>query len=409
MTSAAAPEAIVVGGGPAGLMAAEILAGAGAAVDLYDSMPTIGRKLLMAGRGGLNLTHTEPLQAFCRRYGAQAEVVGGWLDAFSPDDLRRFASTLGIETFVGSSGRVFPTGLKASPLLRAWIGRLRAAGVRFHLRHRWIGLTADGMSCFERPDGSRHQASAGATVLAFGGASWPRLGSDGQGVAHLAAAGIAAVPFAPANCGFDVAWSPAFLARAEGQPLKSLALAFQGQTARGEIVITRYGLEGGPLYALGAALRQAIATSGRACLLLDLKPDLTTENVQARLLRRGSGSLANTLRKQLGLRGIVSALLHELVSPADRADAGRLARHIKALEVPLCGIQPLARAISSAGGIDFAEVDADLMLRRFPGLFVAGEMLDWEAPTGGYLLQAAFSSGFIAGRGAGRYLQLIQE
>ena len=406
MSDAPPSTVAIVGGGPAGLMAAEVLAGAGHAVSVFDAMPSVGRKFLMAGLSGLNLTHSEPLERFLPRYGAAEPAARRWLARFSPDDLRAWAHGLGVETFVGSSGRVFPASLKASVLLRAWLRRLEGLGVRVHTRHRWTGFGVDGSLAFDTPAGPVGVA-ADAVVLALGGASWPRLGSDGGWAAVLRARGVAVAPFRPSNSGFDVAWSPGFLERAEGQPLKRIALSFAGRTVRGEMVVTRTGLEGGPLYALSAPLRDALEAEGRAVARLDLRPDLDEAEVARRLARAApSESLGNRLRKALSLAPPVPALLRELAAPSDLADPARLAASVKRLPLKLAGVRGLDRAISSAGGIDLAELDEGLMLRRLPGVFACGEMLDWEAPTGGYLLQGCFSSAVVAAEGACRRLAL---
>jgi uncharacterized flavoprotein (TIGR03862 family) len=396
--------AAVVGGGPAGLMAAETLATAGVAVDLYEAMPTVGRKLLMAGRGGLNLTHGEEWARFMTRYGAAAELLRPALDAFDAAALRDWAQGLGIETFIGSSGRVFPTGLKASPLLRAWLGRLAGLGVRIRVRHRWTGFEADGGLRFETPAGPKSVAPA-VTVLALGGASWPRLGSDGSWAGILAAEGAALAPFRPANCGVVIAWSAPFRARWAGTPLKALVVAFGDTRVAGEAVVTGYGLEGGALYALGPALRDAAMAPGGAELRLDLKPGLDLAALAERLARpRRGASLGNFLRKAAGLPPIAAALLREATGGAVPEAPAALAGLIKSVRLQATGVAPLARAISTAGGVAFGALDADFMLQARPGCFVAGEMLDWEAPTGGYLLQACFATGSWAARGALRRL-----
>ena len=399
-----APRAAVVGGGPAGLMAAEALAGAGVGVDLYDAMPSVGRKFLLAGKGGLNLTHAEPLPAFVARYGDGAAAVGRWLDAFGPQALRDWALALGIETFVGSSGRVFPHQMKAAPLLRAWLQRLRAQGVALHMRHRWRGWDDDGALRFATPAGDVVVHPA-ATVLALGGASWPQLGSDGAWWPWLAARGVALAPLAPSNCGFDVGWSEHFAARHAGAPLKNVALAFDGFRQRGECVVTAGGVEGSLVYAASARLRDAIARDGTATFALDLLPARSADDVARELAHpRGRRSLATHLKTRLKLDGVKAALVWERVPRDVQADAARLAAAIKALPIRVRAPRPIAEAISSAGGVRLAALDDALMLRALPGVYAAGEMLDWEAPTGGYLLTACFASGRAAGQGAARWL-----
>ena len=398
----------VIGAGPAGLMAAEVLSGGGAAVTVYDAMASAGRKFLMAGRGGLNLTHSEALPAFLTRYDKATPQLTAAIEAFPPDRLREWSEVLGQPTFVGSSGRVFPKAMKASPLLRAWLRRLDAAGVQMKLRHRWTGWDDKGRLSFQTAGGTV-AVDGKATVLALGGASWPRLGSDGGWVDTLVAKGVTVSPLKPANCGFTVAWSEVFRDRFEGQPLKGAALSFGPHTLRGEAMITRSGIEGGAVYALSAELRDAILGSGQAILHIALRPDLASGDLIARLSSpRAKQSLTNWLRKAAQLSPVAIGLLQEAaigsgvslssLPPAD------LAEWINAVPVELNGVAPIARAISSAGGIAFDELDADFMLRRLPGTFAAGEMLDWEAPTGGYLLQASFATGVAAGRGALKWL-----
>jgi uncharacterized flavoprotein (TIGR03862 family) len=381
-------------------MAAEVLARGGAAVTVYDRMPSAARKFLLAGRGGLNLTHSEDLDAFLTRYGPAAPALRAAIEAFPPAAVRAWAEALGQETFVGSSGRVFPRAMKASPLLRAWLRRLDGAGVRFALRHRWSGWDG-GRLTFEAPDGAV-AVEADATVLALGGASWPRLGSDGAWVAPLTRVGVTVAPLKPANCGFAAGWSE-HLARFAGQPLKRLALSFGGQVVRGEAIITQTGLEGGGIYALSALLRDTIAASGEATLTIALRPDLAIEEIAHRLSApRAKQSLATFLRKALKLAPAEIGLLHEVsfAQPLAKLDPAALARLINAVPIRLTATAAIARAISTAGGVAFDELDARFMLQRMPGVFVAGEMLDWEAPTGGYLLQACFATGAAAGQGA---------
>jgi uncharacterized flavoprotein (TIGR03862 family) len=412
MTSPSISNIAVIGAGPAGLMAADVLAQGGAGVTVYDAMASVGRKFLLAGRGGLNLTHNEPLPEFLARYGNAMPRLAPAIDALAPDSLRRWSEALGQPTFVGSSGRVFPEAFKASPLLRAWLRRLDSMGVQFALRHRWTGWDNDGYLSFETPDGPR-TVDADATVLALGGASWPRLGSDGGWVEILSERGVTISPLRPANCGFTVAWSAIFRDRFEGQPLKGAAFSFAGRALRGEAVITRSGIEGGAIYALSADLREAIITSGEATLHIALRPDLDANDLIARLSApRGKQSFSNWLRKAAQLSPVGIGLLQEaaVVSgvPLPSHSPAALAGLINAVPVKLNGVAPLARAISTAGGISFDEVDADFMIRRSPGVFAAGEMLDWEAPTGGYLLQAAFATGAAAGRGVLRWLNDVR-
>jgi len=387
----------VVGGGPAGLMAAEVLAAGGAAVDVYDAMPSVGRKFLLAGKSGMNVTHAEPYDAFAARYGARAAEVRGWLDAFGPDAVRAWIHGLGIDTFVGTSGRVFPTDMKAAPLLRAWLHRLREAGVRFHMRHRWLGWQ-DGRLRFATPDGEALAAPA-ATVLALGGASWARLGSDGAWVPLLAARGAAVAPLVPANCGFECGWSDHFRSRHAGAPLSTVALALDGDTAfrKGQFVVTETGIEGSLVYALSAPIRDRIARDGEAIVRIDLLPDHDAARVAAEVARpRGSRSLSSHLAGRLGIKGVKAGLLHECLSKEAMLDAARLARALKGLPLVLTRARPIDEAISSAGGVRFESLEG-AMLRAAPGVFVAGEMVDWEAPTGGYLLTACFAGGRAAG------------
>jgi uncharacterized flavoprotein (TIGR03862 family) len=390
----------VIGGGPAGLMAAEVLARGGAAVDVYDAMPSVGRKFLMAGKSGLNLTHAEDFAAFVARYGAQSGWVRPWLEDFGPEALREWARGLGVDTFVGSSGRVFPAEMKAAPLLRAWLHRLRAAGVRFHMRHRWLGWDEDGGLRFDTPAGEQ-KVDADATVLALGGGSWARLGSDGAWVPWLREKGVAVAPFRPANCGFDVDWSEHFCNKFAGQPVKPVVAVFAGRRQQGEFVVTKNGVEGSLIYAFSASLRDAIEADGDATLLLDLAPGKTVERLSAEIAHpRGSRSMASHLQSRAGIAGVKAGLLRECTAKADYADPARLAAAIKSLPLRLVAPRPLDEAISSAGGVAREALDEHLMLRGLPGVFCAGEMLDWEAPTGGYLLTACFASGYAAGNGA---------
>ena len=409
MVGAVESDVAIVGGGPAGLMASDVLVRGGVRVTIYDQMPAVGRKFLLAGRGGLNLTHSEPLDQFLRRYGSAETRIRSAIEASSPDDLRAFSAELGQPTFVGSSGRVFPKAMKASPLLRAWLRRLAAMGVTFKLRHRWRGWDESGRLVFDTPDG-RAVIAADASVLALGGASWPKLGSDGAWVAAMEKTGIVVAPLRPANCGFLVGWSDIFRDRFEGEPLKRIALSFGERTARGEAVITGKGLQGGGLYALSDVLREAIASHGHAVLLIDLLPDKNVTALEQKLSApRNKQSLANVLRKALSLSPVAIGLLQEAAVASSKrlseSSPEALASLIKAVPVRLVGVEPIGRAISTAGGVTFDEIDEHFMLRRRPGTFVAGEMLDWEAPTGGYLLQACFATGAAAGRGALQFLQ----
>ncbi|GAB4498199.1 MAG: TIGR03862 family flavoprotein [Anaerolineales bacterium] len=397
--------AAIIGGGPAGLMAAEVLSEHGLQVNIYDAMPSLGRKFLMAGKSGLNLTHSEPFEKFVSRYGTRKTEVEKWLMDFTPDDLREWARGLGVETFVGTSGRVFPVGMKASPLLRAWIQRLSASGVTFHLRHKLSGLHADKSLHFVTPDGNV-TVKADAVVLALGGGSWRRLGSDGAWVEWLSQAGAEVEALRPSNCGFDVNWTPIFKEKFDGAPIKSVALMFGGFHQQGEFIITKEGVEGSLIYAASALLRDEIEANGRAVMLLDLAPDKTEAQLVERLSKpRGSRSMASHLEKTVGIKGVKAGLLREFVPKDEFTNEARLAFYIKHLPVTLIATRPLDEAISSAGGVQFESLDENLMLKKLRGIFCTGEMLDWEAPTGGYLLTACFASGRWAGNGVLKYLQ----
>ncbi|PWD49612.1 aminoacetone oxidase family FAD-binding enzyme [Serinibacter arcticus] len=414
--------ATVVGGGPAGLIAAEVLAGAGLAVTVLDRMPSVGRKLLIAGHGGLNITHSEPLPGFVQRYGSAAPRIAPMLEAFSPEDLRAWCEDLGEPTFVGSSRRVFPQSFRANKLHRAWLARLAELGVEIRTRHRWTGWAEDagpdggdgvsrgGTATRARAvrataaDGVEHVLDSDVVVLALGGGSWPQLGSDGSWTDLLRKRGLAVTALRPANVGVRVPWTPLYAERFAGVPLKHLALTVRGAGAPavpGDAMITAEGLEGGPVYAVGAAIRRALDADGRCVVELDLRPDLTVAELEARLRRRRpKDSTSSWLRRSVGLDPASVGLLREATAGAIPGDAGAVAALVKAVPVETRGTMPLAKAISSAGGLAWTEVDDALMLRTLPGTFVAGEMLDWEAPTGGYLLQASYSSGVVAARGA---------
>jgi uncharacterized flavoprotein (TIGR03862 family) len=397
-------DVAVIGGGPAGLMAAERLSAAGFTVTIFEGMATPGRKFLMAGRGGLNLTHGEPLDRFVARYGRQADRFETFLARFSPDDLRHWAEGLGSETFVGSSGRVFPREMKASRLLRAWLARLSAQNAVLRPRHRWQGWDGDHLLFRDAEDRPvRHLAKA--TILALGGASWPTLGSDAAWVPWLAERGVAVTPFQPSNCGVEIDWSAHLRDRIAGQPLKNIALQLGQHRVRGELMITGYGIEGGPVYALSAAIREYLTANGSARLHLDLKPDLPVTALAQRLAARRHGqSLSQYLKKDLHLPAAAYVLLREAAGVIP-AEPGNLAALLKAVPLAVQRARPIERAISSAGGVDFAAVTVDLMLRALPGTFVCGEMLDWEAPTGGYLLQGCFATAVVAADGVRQYLR----
>jgi uncharacterized flavoprotein (TIGR03862 family) len=402
----------VIGGGPAGLMAAEVLAAGGAQVDLYDAMPSVGRKFLLAGKGGMNITHSEPYPEFVARYGKRSAEVACWLEQFSPQTVREWIHELGIETFIGTSGRVFPTDMKAAPLLRAWLHRLRESGVRFHMRHRWLGWR-DGALLFATPEGEV-VIEADAAILALGGGSWARLGSDGAWTGVLEQRDVGVAPLAPSNCGFDADWSEHFAGRHAGAPLTTVAIEYrdaEGQRGRrqGQFVVTATGIEGSLVYALSAPLRDQIVADGSTTVWLDLAPDFTAERVAAEVIRpRGSRSMSSHLQSRLGIKGVKAGLLRECLGAEAYADPAQLAVAIKRLPLVLRRARPIDEAISSAGGVRFDAIDEHAMLRALPGVFVAGEMIDWEAPTGGYLLSACFASGRAAGHGALDWLTALR-
>jgi uncharacterized flavoprotein (TIGR03862 family) len=400
---------VVIGGGPAGLMAAETARAAGLEVEVHEAKGSVGRKFLIAGKGGLNLTHSEPMPAFVRRFRERSAEVGGWLREFDADALREWARGLGVETFTGSSGRVFPSDLKAAPLLRGWVRRLRESGVRFHVHHRWLGWNGDALR-FATPEGEI-EVHADAAILALGGGSWPQLGSDGAWQALLSARGVEVAPLQAANCGFDIDWSEHLASRHAGAPLKPLVAHWrdaQGgeQQLQGECVVSADGIEGSLIYALSAELREAIARNGHATLQLDLAPGRSLERLQNELAKpRGHRSLSEHLRRQAGIEGVKAALLYEVLDKSQRDNPAALARTIHRLPLTLKRPRPVAEAISSAGGVRLQAMNEELMLKALPGTFCAGEMLDWEAPTGGYLLTACFASGHRAGKGAAAWLK----
>ncbi len=402
----------IIGGGPAGLMAAEVLSQRGVKVDVYDSMPSLGRKFLLAGKSGLNLTHSEPFEKFITRYGERKKEVEKWLLDFTPDDLREWARGLEVETFIGTSGRVFPLEMKASPLLRKWLKRLDEAGVNFHLRHKWNGNIAagdGGLSIeFETPDGIK-TVNADAVILSLGGGSWAKLGSDGAWVDWLNQAGVKVEALKPSNCGFDVAWTSIFKEKFEGQPIKSVVLSFGTFHQQGEFIVTKEGVEGSLIYAASAWMRDEILANGKAVMRLDLAPYKTEAQLLEKLSKpRGSRSMASHLEKTVGIKGVKAGLLREFVPKDEFGNFERLAFYIKHLPVPLIAARPLDEAISSAGGVMFESLDDNLMIQKLPGVFCAGEMLDWEAPTGGYLLTACFASGRKAAAGIVKWLESIR-
>lgn len=398
----------IMGGGPAGLMAAEVLSKAGIQVDLYDAMPSVGRKFLLAGIGGLNITHGEDYKKFCSRYGVEQSLLQPSLDLFTPEQLRSWVHGLGIDTFVGTSGRVFPKEMKAAPLLRAWLHRLRQNGVRFHMRHRWQGWADDGALRITGPEGGV-TIQPDATILALGGASWPKLGSDGSWVPLLTQRGVNVTPLQSANCGFETPWSALLKQKFSGEPLKSIAISFADHTGethqrKGECIISREGIEGGLMYLLSRPLRETINAKGSATFTIDLTPERTPEIILDALCRRGSKSLSSHLQSAFGFSAVKTALLYEVLGKEQINDLKTLATTIKALPVTVHATRPIAEAISTAGGVCFSDIDQHLMIQKLPGVFVAGEMLDWEAPTGGYLLTACLAIGLQAGRGVLNWL-----
>ena len=397
----------VIGGGPAGLMAAEVISACGMKVHVYESMPSLGRKFLMAGKSGLNITHTESFDEFVARYGTRRSQIECILKIFGTGELLQWVHGLGIETFVGTSGRVFPVGMKASPLLRAWLKRLDEAGVKVQLRHKWLGFAQDGDFSelkFSTPEGEKI-IKADAVVLAVGGGSWSRLGSDGAWVPWLERAGAKVEALKPSNCGFDVSWSPHFRERFDGYPVKSVVLSFGDFRQQGEFIVTKEGVEGGLIYAASASIRDEIYAKGKAVLSLDMAPDRSLEWLTEKLSKpHGSRSMASRLERTVGIKGVKAGLLREFVSKEKFAQAEQLAYSIKHLQIPFVAPRPLDEAISSAGGVTFESLDEHLMMKRLPGVFCAGEMLDWEAPTGGYLLTACFASGYVAGQGAVKWI-----
>jgi len=399
----------IIGGGPAGLMAADVISAQGIRVDVYDSMPSVGRKFLMAGKSGLNITHSEPFEQFIARYGNRRAQIEQLLRAFGPDALRQWVHGLGIETFVGTSGRVFPVGMKASPLLRAWLKRLGEASVKVHLRHKWLGLNEDQSLKFSTPDGEKN-IRADATVLALGGGSWSRLGSDGAWVPWLEQAGAKVEALKPSNCGFDVNWSPHFRERFEGHPIKSVVLSFGSFHQQGEFIVTKEGVEGSLIYAASALIRDEIYANGNAVISLDMAPNRSLDWLTEKLSKpRGSRSIASHIERMVGIKGVKAGLMREFVSKEKFASSEQLAYSIKNLQISLIAPRPLDEAISSAGGVTFESLDENLMLRAMPGIFCAGEMLDWEAPTGGYLLTACFASGYVAGHGVLKWIMNLVD
>jgi len=399
----------IIGGGPAGLMAADVLCAKGVSVDLYDSMPSLGRKFLMAGKSGLNLTHAEAFDAFSERFVESKSFLAPILDAFPPSAIRAWATNLGVETFVGTSGRVFPTEMKAAPLLRAWLRQLRANGLQIHVRHKWMGWDKDGGLMFDTPDGSLQVRSC-ITILALGGASWPKLGSDGAWVEWLCSGNVSVAPLKPANCGFEVDWSDHLRQHFQGQPLKGITMTAQGQKAGGECMVTDYGLEGGPIYVLSGILRDTLERDGSANLEIDLTPDIDEASLVQRLSRpRGKKSMATHLKRTVGLSGIKSALLYEGDDRSAFNNSVRLAGLIKTLPLALRRTRPIAEAISTAGGVTWSDITESLELKSMDNVYVAGEMLDWDAPTGGYLLSACFATGKWVGEAVTQKLSFVSD
>ena len=387
-------------------MAAEVLVNAGFKVDLYEAMPTVGRKFLMAGKGGMNISNDEPYDVFLSRFGDREDYIKAVIDSFSPVELKCWLHELGIDTFVGSSGRVFPSDMKAAPLLRKWLQRLRSAGVNFHMRHQWIGwLDGNDQVLIFNVKGGQREVNVDAVILALGGASWPQLGSTAEWVPILTKQSVSVAPLRPSNCGFDAVWSDYFRNRYSGQPLKSVSLSVNSKEGldichKGELIVTNYGLEGGVIYSLSAVIRDEIAVTGYAMIYLDLIPNINKATAVNKITQdRGKQSMANHLRKQLGISGVKAGLLREIVPPSSFSNADELCSFIKSMPIKLIAVRPITEAISSAGGVDFAELNHNLMIIKKPGVFCAGEMLDWEAPTGGYLLTACLSLGYAAGMG----------
>jgi uncharacterized flavoprotein (TIGR03862 family) len=397
---------VIIGGGPAGLMAAEVLSKHNIQVDVYDAKPSLGRKFLMAGKSGLNITHSENFEQFVARYGNQKEEIKKWLSNFTPDDLRNWVHELGFETFIGTSGRVFPKGMKASPLLRGWINRLSESGVNFHVRYKLVGLNGRTglISRFETEEVIK-EVKSDALILALGGGSWRKLGSTGEWVEMLKQLEVKVEALKPANCGFDVNWTSHFKEKYHGHPIKSVTLSFESFHQQGEFIITKEGVEGGLIYSASAMMRDEIEKNGKAIMYLDLAPDLTKEKLIEKLSKpRGSRSLSSYVEKTIGIKGVKMGLLYEVLSKEDFTNIEKLAFFIKKLPISLIATRPIDEAISTAGGVSFESLDEHLMLKKLSGVFCAGEMLDWEAPTGGYLLSACFASGVVAGNGVLGYL-----